>query len=248
MNIPTWGKIAIGAGLVGGAALLLTACGREEDPQSTVLDKFKDFDRNQDNNWTQDETTRFQQTRPYNGPRFNTYRVGDYVFFQQNIQHDEITTNMSKAFAGARGNDAIASLQELTSLAQTFDKDGNGTLGGGERRAFENAYGVEEHRRTIIDNTTSGSYYSPRDDYPTTGGSGGTSHGDDGGTGGTGGHTSPGDDGGGYTPPSNGGHSGGTSGGDDGGGYTPPSNGGNSGNTGGSGNSTDNGNPGEDDF
>ncbi|MCW2927554.1 MAG: hypothetical protein JWM86_1522 [Thermoleophilia bacterium] len=260
MSIPTWGKVAIGVGLAGGAALLLSACGREEDPQSTTLDKFKGFDKNQDNNWTQDEVTKFEVTRPTNGPRFNEYRVGDYVFYQQNIQHQEITSSMQKAFAGARGNDAIASLAELTSLATKFDKDANGTLSGGERRAFDDAYGLDIQRRTIIDNTISGSYHSPRDTYPDNGGyGGGTSPGDDYGNGGSSGSgnggTSPGDDGG-TRPPSGGGNSGGgnTSPGDDGGtrppsggGTRPPSGGGSTPPSGG-GNSTDNGNPGEDDF
>jgi hypothetical protein len=240
-SIPTWGKIAIGVGAVAAGGLLLAACGKPEDPQAKVLNDYQPFDTNRDNQWTKDELVRNTTSRPYTSGRYNQFRIGDYVTFQQNIQHDETTSNMQRAWAGARGNDAIASLQELTNLALTFDtadKNGvkDGMLSSSERNEFERAYGIETHRRTIIDNTETRTVYDPVDNYPSGGNHGGTSSGDDSGVGGNHGGTSSGDDGG-YTPPS-----GGTSSGDTGG--TPPSSGGSSN----SGNSTDNGNPSDDDF
>jgi hypothetical protein len=249
----TAAKIGIGlgvAGLIAGAGFLLAGCGKEEDPQSKVLDDFQKFDKNRDTNWSADELTSFEVGRPYSQLRQNTYRVGNMQFYQQNIVHNETHSSMEKAYAAAKGNDAIVSLQELVSLASRSDKDGNGTLSGGERRDFDRAYGPVSNTRTILDRVETGWYYV--DDYPSSGGGGHTSPGDDYNPG-SGGGTSPGDDyGGGYNPGGGGtspGDSGGSSGGstspgDSGGGYTPPSSGGSSG----SGNSTDNGNPSEDDF
>jgi hypothetical protein len=239
-----WGiGIAAGVGLVAGAGLLLAACGREEDPQSKVLDDFQKFDKNRDTNWTQDELSNFEVGRPYSTGRRSTYRVGNMQFYEQQIVHRETTSNMTKAFQAAKGNDAVASLAELVALASRFDKDGNGTLSGGERRDFDKSYGPVSNSRTILDRVETGWYYV--DDYPSGGGGGSTSPGDDYGNGG-GGSTSPGDDyGGGYNP----GGGGSTSPGDSGGGSTSPGDsGGSSGGSSGSGNSTDNGNPSEDDF
>jgi hypothetical protein len=250
VHINLAGKIAIGAGLAVGTALLLSACGKDEDPQAKVLKDFQPFDTDRNNEWSKDELVRRTETRPYPVTVGRLRISDDYVQVTQNIQHDITTSNMSRAYAGARGNDAIASLAELTSLALSFDqadKNGvkNGLLDGSERRAFEAAYGVQTNRQTIVDNTVTRLEYSPRDNYPNNPG-GGTSHGDDGGVGNGGNHggTSGGDDGG----VGNGGNNGGTSGGDDGGvSNPPPSNGGNSGGTSG-GDSTDNGNPSDDDF
>lgn len=250
-------RIAIGAGLVGVGALALAACGgpKEQDAESKLLEDFQKFDRSpRDNNWTQPETQLFEVGRPYSTNRHNTFRVPDpfsdgYTqFYEQQIVHKETTSSMDRLFAAAKGNDAVASLAELKSVAMRFDKDGNGTLNRDERNEFDRQFGADVRSRTILDSVETGSYYVrenyPDPNYPGTGG-GSTSPGDDGGynPGNGGGNTSPGDDGGGYTPPSNGGGGGGTSPGD-GGGSTPPSNGGGSG----SGNSTDNGNPSEDDF
>jgi hypothetical protein len=241
-------KIGIGvgvAGLIAGAGFLLAGCGREEDPQSKVLDDFQKFDKNRDTNWTNDELTTFEVSRPYSQMRQNTYRVGNMQFYQQNIVHTETHSNMEKAYAAAKGNDAVVSLQELVALASRADKDGNGTLNGGERRDFDKNYGPVSNTRTILDRVETGWYYV--NDYPSNGGGGGgTSPGDDYNPG-SGGGTSPGDDyGGGYNP-----GGGGTSPGDSGssGGSTSPGDsGGSSGGSSGSGNSTDNGNPSEDDF
>lgn len=243
-------KIAIGAGIVGVGALALAACGgpKEQDAESKLLGDFQKFDRNpRDNNWTQGEATLFEVGRPYSTNRHNTYRVGDMQFWEQQIVHKETTSSMERLFAAAKGNDAVASLAELKTVALRFDKDGNGTLNRDERKDFDRQFGADVRSRTILDRVETGWSYVqdyPDPNYPGTGG-GSTSPGDDYGggynPGNGGGNTSPGDDGGGYVPPSNGG---GTSPGDGGGGYVPPSNGGGSG----SGNSTDNGNPSEDDF
>lgn len=243
-------KLAIGAGLIGAAAIGIAACSgpKEQDAESMLLEDFQKFDRSpRDNKWTASEATLFEVGRPYSTNRHNTYRVGNMQFYEQQIVHRETTSSMEKLFAAAKGNDAVASLQELKAVAMRFDKDGNGTLSRAERRDFDAQFGADVRSRTILDSVETGWYYV--NDYPDPGypGSGGghTSPGDDGGyvPGNGGGNTSPGDDGGSWTPPSNGG-GGGTSPGDGGGGYVPPSNGGSSG----SGNSTDNGNPSEDDF
>ncbi len=245
-------KIAIGAGIVGVGALALAACGgpKEQDAESKLLSDFQKFDRSpRDNNWTQGEATLFEVGRPYSANRHNTYRVGDMQFWEQQIVHKETTSSMERLFAAAKGNDAVASLAELKTVAMRFDKDGNGTLSRDERKDFDRQFGADVRSRTILDRVETGWSYVrdyPDPNYPGNGG-GSTSPGDDGGynPGNGGGSTSPGDDGGGYTPPSNGGGSGGGTSPGDGGGYTPPpSNGGGSG----SGNSTDNGNPSEDDF
>jgi hypothetical protein len=239
-------KIAIGAGIVGVGALALAACGgpKEQDAESKLLEDFQKFDRSpRDNNWTQPESTLFEVGRPYSANRHNTYRVGDMQFWEQQIVHRETTSDMDRLFAAAKGNDAVASLAELKSVAMRFDKDGNGTLNRDERKDFDRQFGATERSRTILDSVETGWSYVqsyPDPNYPGNGG-GHTSPGDDGGynPGNGGGNTSPGDDGGGYVPPSNGG--GNTSPGDGGGtAPTPPSSG--------NGNSTDNGNPNEDDF
>ncbi|MCW2920569.1 MAG: hypothetical protein JWL76_443 [Thermoleophilia bacterium] len=243
-------KVAIGAGIVGVGALALAACGgpKEQDAESKLLEDFQKFDRSpRDNNWTQPETTLFEVGRPYSANRYNTYRVGDMQFWEQQIVHRESTSDMDRLFAAAKGNDAVASLAELKTVAMRFDNDGNGTLNRDERKDFDRQFGASERSRTILDRVETGWSYVqdyPDPNYPGNGG-GQTSPGDDGGSynpGNGGGNTSPGDDGGGYTPPSNGG--GNTSPGDSGGSSpTPPSNGGSN-----NGNSTDNGNPDEGDF
>lgn len=250
-------KIAIGAGIVGVGALALAACGgpKEQDAESKLLGDFQKFDRSpRDNNWTQGEATLFEVGRPYSTNRHNTYRVPDlfsngyHQFYEQQIVHKETNSSMERLFAAAKGNDAVASLAELKTVAMRFDKDGNGTLNKDERKDFDRQFGAQVSSRTILDRVETGSYFV-RESYPDNGGGSGTSPGDDYGggynPGNGGGSTSPGDDGGGYIPPSNGGGNGGGTSPGDGGGYTPPpSNGGGSG----SGNSTDNGNPSEDDF
>jgi hypothetical protein len=246
-------KLGIAAGIVGVGALALAACGgpKEQDAESKLLEDFQKFDRSpRDNTWTQPETTLFEVGRPYSTNRHNTYRVGEMQFWEQQIVHRETTSDMDRLFAAAKGNDAVASLAELKTVAMRFDKDGNGTLNRDERKDFDRQFGASERSRTILDRVETGWSYVrdyPDPNYPGNGG-GSTSPGDDGGynPGNGGGNTSPGDDGG-YVPPSNGG--GNTGPGDDGGGYTPPSNGGGSTPPStGNGNSTDNGNPSEDDF
>ena len=257
MSINTLGKIAIGVGalgVIGVGGMLLAGCGgpKEQDPESKLLEDFQKFDRNpRDNNWTQAETNLFTVGRPYIGARHNTYRIGDTQFYEQSVLHTETTSNMDRLFAAARGNDAVASLAELKSVALRFDADKNGTLNRSERRDFDNQFEASERSRTIVDSTTTGFYIV--DNYPTNPGgyvpptSGGddsgyippTSGGDD-----NGGYVPP-SNGGGYVPPSNGGNTGG--GDDNGGGYVPPSNGGGS-TPPSNGNSTDNGNPDTGDF
>src|SRR5205809_7819641 len=124
------GKIGIGVGigaLIVGAGVLLAGCGKETDPQSKVLDDFQKFDKNRDTNWSNDELTTFEVSRPYSHMRQNTYRVGNMQFYQQNIVHAETHSNMEKAYAAAKGNDAVASRQERVALASPADTGGNGT-------------------------------------------------------------------------------------------------------------------------
>jgi hypothetical protein len=245
-------KIAIGAGLVGGAALALTACGNQEkDAQSFVLDKFGKMDDDpQDNKWTAGEVeqgwtnSRWQEV--------NTYRVGDYVYGTKQRLEWPTTDSMRRVYDAAKGNDAVLSLKELADFAMTYDADKNGTLNHDERRSFEKAYQITTTRgQTRVTHEESFIDYRPRVDYPDPyyppNNGGPTSPGDDGGwyEPPSNGGTSGGDDGG-YIPPSSGG-SGGTSGGDDGGGYVPPSSGGSGGGTS-SGDSTDNGDPDRDMF
>jgi hypothetical protein len=250
-------KIALGVGIVGAAALALSACSTEKDADTFGLDKFKDFDRSpQDNKWTQNEVVR--TTARNHTQEVNTYRVGDYIFGTRQIMKTTTTSSMQRIFDAAKGNDAVLSLQELRDFTlKNFDADKNGTLNRDERKKFGTQFDATSRSQTALVGSEGFSRYSPRNDYPDPGypgggSGGGTSPGDDYGGGynppsNGGGSTSPGDDGGGYTPPSNGGGS--TSPGD-GGGYTPPpSNGGGSTPPStGSGNSSDNGNPSEDDF
>ncbi|MCB0878476.1 MAG: hypothetical protein KDC46_05795 [Thermoleophilia bacterium] len=250
-------QVAIGLGVVAGAvglAAVLSGCApKEQDADSFALDKFGTFDREpKDNKWTAGEkefSTAYVRTK-----EVDTYRVGDYVFGTREIRRTTTTNSMSRIFDAAKGNDAVLSLQELRDFAlKNFDADKNGTLNKTERNHFSDVYAPTSRSRTEIIGREGFSRYSPRNDYPSGGGTGGgTSPGDDYGGGyggGTGGGTSPGDTGGGYVPPSSGGGTGGgTSPGDSGGGYVPPSNGGSSGGSSGSGNSTDNGNPSDGDF
>ncbi|MEO6867794.1 MAG: hypothetical protein ABI200_07210 [Gaiellales bacterium] len=244
------GKIAIGVGLAGLAAVALTACApKETDPQSLALDEFQPFDKNKDNQWTKQESTRFEIGRPYTGST-SERRIGDFVHWERQIVHKEFSHSMQKAFAAAQGNDAVASLQELTDLAKTFDTDGSGSLNRKEQRAFRNAYGATETSRTILDRTESGFRYDPYPDpvpnYPGNGPGDGGGYNPGNGPGDGGGYN-PGNgsgDSGGYTPPSSGNGGGDStpskpSRPDNGGGSKPPAN---------DGNSTDNGNPNYDDF
>ncbi len=225
-------KIAIGAGIVGVGALALVACGgpKEQDAESFGLKEFGKFDKNKDNKWGSSEIeqswihTRTQEV--------NTWRIGDYIHGTRQILQRTSTDSMRRIFEAAKGNDAVLSLQEMSDFARnTYDADKNDTLNKDERKAFKNAYGVTStSTREVLIGSEPFMRYSPRsrDNYPTTGGSGGTSHGDERRD------TSDGDENGGYIPPPP----------SNGGGYTPPpSNGGGSGNPE---DSTDNGNPPED--
>lgn len=246
----TIAKVAIGVGVLGASALALAACApKEQDADSFGLDKFRDFDRNpQDNAWSEREATR--TTSRNHTQEVNTYRVGDYVIGTRQILKTTTTQSMERIFNAAKGNDAVLSLQELRDFTLTnFDADSNGTLNRSERKKFSSQFDPTTRSHTAVIGSESFSRYSPSSyvpDYGLPGGGtgGGTSPGDDGGWnpglpgGGTGGGTSPGDDGG-YVPPSNGG-GGRTSPGDGGGTTRPPA--------GNNGNSSNNGNPSDGDF
>lgn len=233
-------QVAIGLGVVAGAVgltALLSGCTSEQDADTFALNKFKDFDRSpQDNKWTQNELVR--STAWNHTQEVNTYRVGDYIFGTRQILKTTTTSSMERIFDAAKGNDAVLSLQELRDFSlEHFDADRNGTLNRQERNKFGSQYDTTSRSSTAFVGSEPFSRYSPRNDdyyYPPTGGSGGsippwngdTSRGDDNGNSGP---TSPGDTGG-YTPPPS----------------TrppstrPPSND--------NGNSSDNGNPSEDDL
>jgi hypothetical protein len=233
MSLSIGAKIAIGAGVVGAVgvgALVLAACG-EKNPNEFAMDEFGKFDtKPKDNQWTANELEKtWIHTRTQ---EVNTYRIGDYIHGTRQILQSERTESMRRIFEAARGNDAVLSLDELTNFTlQRGDTDGDKVLSGGERRDFNDAYGVTETRtREVLMGQESFMRYAPRQDYPDPSYPSTPT-----------GPTSPGDDHG--TPP--------TSGGDEpswpsnptpGPSPTPtptPSN---------PGNSTDNGNPDEGDF
>ncbi|MCW2949307.1 MAG: hypothetical protein JWN41_320, partial [Thermoleophilia bacterium] len=236
-------KIAgIGIGVT--VLLGLTACAMTQTPEQYTNNLFKDFDRDPNNNGiSRDEATRHHKST--HSTDVFQYRIGDIdVFDRQVIQHSW-TSSVLRAVDAARGNDAVASWQELNTLANTYDVDGKPGLSGKEQSRFSSVYGpiTSNSREEILSHQTVYREHSyPTHDYDGYDPSdpGGTSPGDSGGSGSTGG-TSSGDSGGGW------GNTGGTSGGDSGPSSpsspsepsTPSAPSG--------GDSTDNGNPSEDD-
>lgn len=162
MDMNVAAKAVIGVGIVGAvAAGIAYAVTRETDPKAKALDDFVRFDRNGDGNISNQEATRLDIGRPYARERQVIYRNGDWVSWRQDIIHNETTSSMQRAWLGAKGNDAIASVDELVRLVDGFDKDGNGKLSFGERGDFNDVYGVERSTKTILDNTQFGTSYEP---------------------------------------------------------------------------------------
>ena len=265
-------QVAIGLGIAAGAVgvgVLLAACSgrpKEIDPGNASLNLFSKFDGDGNNGIGANETERRTVYQPTTRD-VNYIRIGDVESFTRQTIQETRVDSMKKAYIAAKGSDAFASWEELKSLANTFNTNGDATLSKPEQKAFEKQFDSEYLGSTVqvlserqiirqietYPNNPGGGNgpTSPGDDGGYNPGNGPTSPGDDGGYNPGNGPTSPGDDGGGSNiPPSNGG----SSGGDDGG-YTPaptptprPTPAPTPAPTPGNGNSTDNGDPSEGDF
>lgn len=235
------GLIAGGAGIVGITAACTSA---PKESKDVVREEFNRFDRDGKDGVGMHEAELSGQ-RTYTTTSDYRFFDSDYVTRTYSTRQQSWTDSAVRGVGAAdeRGNkDAVASWQELTSLAMTYDVDGDAMLGGDERKKFERDYGVTriDHGTRII-NEYSLPVYDPLPRYepapynppyyepPTSGGDSGYDYGNGSGN-------SSGDSGGGWDT--------GNSGGDSGG-YVPSPGSGSSGDSGGSssnGNSTSNGN------
>lgn len=155
-------KVGIGVGLVAGAGLLLAACGKK-DPSEVPNDLFKSFDK--DGNGL-DKSEAVRKLERTSTERTYGLHIGDFQQYTDTVKKTTWTESALRAVNAAdTNNDALASWGELTDLAKKSDKDGDGVLKRGERKAFESQYGVQVlDRRVEILGQSSGMEYRPHVD------------------------------------------------------------------------------------
>jgi hypothetical protein len=246
MNI-TGKHLGIGAavvvgGLAIGGLVMLARGPKEQDVNDKLLGEFGRFDnRPKDNAWTSAEAVQFNRSGPSWTPWYTKEVRGNVELQERYYQTTETTRSMERMFQAARGNDAVASLQELRAVALRFDYDGNGTLGRNERSDFDRQFESTANTRTTRLDTDSrlverypdnGGYRPPNGPGDSPGNGGNYPPGNGGGTPGNGGGDTPLPGNGGTRPPGNGG-------------TRPPGNGGGSPGNGGGDTGPANPNPGD---
>ena len=205
-HLPTPAKIAIGVGVAGaavGIGVLLTGCASPKDPADFTKGLFADFDANpSDGGINRGEATK-QRLGRVQSQDVLQYRLGNVeVYDRQTIQRSWTDSVLKAVNVADTNGDAVAGWDELKTLANKFDKNGDGVLKGGEQNDFKREYGPQETNsqwhilahQTVFRTIDNNNYPDPN--YPRGTGSGGNSPGDSYGSGGHGGvGNSPGDSG-----------------------------------------------------
>ncbi|MCW2960634.1 MAG: hypothetical protein JWM90_1021 [Thermoleophilia bacterium] len=139
------GGTAVGATAVG---LGLAACTPTppKDPQTMAVDEFGEYDANGDDGVGSDEATLHWETDIY--PRTTSNRIGDWVYSTTEQRRDTFDTSIEKLVRASKGNDAVASWQEIGNFAlKRFDQDKDNMLDRGEVGNFIQEYGADKYNQ-----------------------------------------------------------------------------------------------------
>jgi hypothetical protein len=143
------GAAVVVGGLAIGGIIIAARGPKEQDVNDKLLGEFGRFDsRPKDNAWTAAEAVQYYREGPYWTPWYTKEVRGNIELQERYYQTTATTWSMERMFQTARGNDAVASLQELRAVALRFDYDGNGTLGRDERRDFDRQFEAFSNTRT----------------------------------------------------------------------------------------------------